>query len=49
MLMFFLDLDAAKKEIDALKTSVNTLEREKRDHVQSEYIYLQLWYDFNSG
>ena len=38
--MFFSDLDAAKKEIDELKTSVNTLETEKREHVQSKYIKL---------
>ena len=36
--MFFLGLNAAKGEIGTLKTSVNTLEREKREHVQSRYI-----------
>ena len=34
----FSGLDAAKKEIGSLKTSVNTLEREKREHVQSKQV-----------
>ena len=38
--MFFLGLAAARKEIEELKTSVNTLETEKREHVQSKYIKL---------
>ena len=38
--MFFSDLEAAKREIEALKTSVNTLETEKREQVQSKYIKL---------
>ena len=36
--MFFLDQDAARKKVEALKTSVNTLETEKREHVQSKYV-----------
>ena len=36
----FSGLDAAKKEIGTLKTSVNTLEREKREHTQSKRIEL---------
>ena len=40
-----LELDAAKKEIEALKTSVNTLEREKREHVQSKQVELSIvWF-----
>ena len=38
--MFFLDQDDAKKEIEELKASVNTLETEKREHVQSKFIKL---------
>ena len=34
----FSGLDAANREIGTLKTSVNTLERENRVHVQSKYI-----------
>ena len=33
-------LDAAKEEIRALKISVNNVEREKREHVQSKHIEL---------
>ena len=36
----FSGLNAAKGEIGTLKTSVNTLEREKREHVQSKHIEL---------
>ena len=41
----FSGLNAAKGEIEALKTSVNTLEREKREHVQSKHIELSIaWF-----
>ena len=43
----FLGLNAAKGEIGTLKTSVNTLEREKREHVQSKQVEL-LQSDFSS-
>ena len=33
-----LGLDAAKREIESLKISVNTLEREKREHTQSKQV-----------
>ena len=36
----FSGLNAAKGEIGALKKSVNSLEREKREHVQSKHIEL---------
>ena len=38
--MIFLDLDAAKREIEEPKTSVNTLETEKKEHAESKYIKL---------
>ena len=38
ILMLFSGLDDAKKEIEALKKSVNTLERTKREHVQSKQV-----------
>ena len=38
----FLGLDAAKREIGTLKTSVNTLKREKREHIQSKHIELSM-------
>ena len=38
----FSGLNAAKGEIEALKTSVNTLEREKREHVQSKKVELSI-------
>ena len=34
----FSDLNAAKRELGTLKTSVNTLEKAKREYVQSKYI-----------
>ena len=34
--MFLLDLDALKEELEALKTSVNSLKRERKEHVQSK-------------
>ena len=37
-----LGLDAAKGEIGTLKTSVNTLEREKKEHIQSKHIELSM-------
>ena len=36
--LFFAGLNAAKGEIGTLKTSVNSLEREKREHVQSKQV-----------
>ena len=36
----FSGLNAAKREIGALKTSVNTLEKEKREHVLSKQVQL---------
>ena len=36
--MFLLDLDAFKEELEALRSSVNSLEREKREHAQSKYV-----------
>ena len=38
----FSGLDAAKGEIETLKTSVNTLEREKREHIQSKQVELSM-------
>ena len=38
----FSGLNDAKGEIEALKTSVNTLEREKREHVQSKKVELSI-------
>ena len=38
--MFLLDLDVFKEELEALKTSVNSLEREKRQHIQSKLMEL---------
>ena len=41
----FSGLNAAKGEIETLKTSVNTLEREKRVHVQSKKVELSMvWF-----
>ena len=41
----FSGLNAAKEEMGTLKTSVNTLEREKREHAQSKYIELSIvWF-----
>ena len=37
-----LGLDAAKGEIGTLKTSVNNLERERREHVQCKHIELSM-------
>ena len=34
----FSGLNASKGEIGTLKTSVNTLEKPKREHVQSKYM-----------
>ena len=36
----FLGLNAAKGEIGTLKRSVNTLEKERKEHVQSKLIKL---------
>ena len=38
----FSGLDAAQKEIGTLKTSVNTLEKEKREQVQSKQVELSI-------
>ena len=38
----FSGLNAAKGEIEALKTSVNTLERTKKEHVQSKRVELSM-------
>ena len=41
----FSGLIASKGEIGALKTAVNTLEREKREHVQSKKVELSIvWF-----
>ena len=41
----FSGLNATKGEIGALKTSVNTLEREKRENVQSKKVELSMvWF-----
>ena len=40
ILTFFSGLDAAKKEIGALKAAVTTMIKEKREHVQSKHIEL---------
>ena len=34
----FSGLNAAKEEIGTLKTSINTFEREKREHTQSKQV-----------
>ena len=38
----FSSLNAAKGEIETLKTSVNTLEKEKREQVQSKQVELSI-------
>ena len=41
----FSGLNAAKEEIGTLKTSVNTLEREKTEHIQSKLVELSIaWF-----
>ena len=41
----FSGLNAAKEEMGTLKTSVNTLEREKREHVQSKKVEVSIvWF-----
>ena len=41
----FSGLNAAKGEIGKLKTSVNTLKREKREHVRSKQVQLSIvWF-----
>ena len=42
IIVAFASLDVAKREIEALKTSVNTLEKEKRGHVQSKHVQLPI-------
>ena len=38
--MFFAGLNTSKREMGTLKMSVNTLEREKREHLQSKQVEL---------
>ena len=38
----FSGLNAAKDEIGTLKTSMKTLERAKREHIQSKHIELSM-------